>query len=95
MPGGSVPGGVSGCGAHEVAGNVGDWCADWDAEDYYGKSPGVDPTGPASGDWRVLRGGSWHADERFARCSCRNWYDPDLRFSDWGFRVVVLPSSSL
>ena len=46
-------------------GNVLEWCHDYYEEDYYQQSPTNDPRGPASGSFRVLRGGSWN--DFFAR----------------------------
>jgi formylglycine-generating enzyme required for sulfatase activity len=56
---GSRPAGASWCGALDMAGNVWEWVSDWFGP--YSGLPQDNPTGPASGDVPVLRGGGWHA----------------------------------
>jgi formylglycine-generating enzyme required for sulfatase activity len=58
-PVGSYPNGASPYEALDMAGNVWEWVADWYDEGYYSQSPGRNPPGPDSGEYRVLRGGSW------------------------------------
>lgn len=55
---GSKPNDVSWVGAHDLAGNVREWVNDWYAS--YTTSPQVNPQGPETGEYRVVRGGSWH-----------------------------------
>ena len=75
-------------GLYDMIGNVRTWCADWHSDFYYGESPGADPTGPDSGHYRVVRGGSWSDIPRDARSAYRGGCCPDARVTDLGFRVV-------
>jgi iron(II)-dependent oxidoreductase len=85
---GSYPTGVSPCGAHNMAGNVWEWVADWYVEGYYGRSPERNPRGPDTGTYRVLRGGSWLDGPIDLRAANRHGYSPDFRVDLIGFRCA-------
>lgn len=87
-PAGSFPGGSSWCGALDMAGNVHEWVADWYAEDYYALSPSLNPTGPASGEYRILRGGSWGAVPGCVRTASRGLPLPGMTAPTIGFRCA-------
>ena len=87
-PVGSFPQGVSPYGCYDMAGNVWEWCNDWHDKDYYASSPSSNPAGPSSGDYRVLRGGSWDDDAGNCRSANRWWNNPGSRYNNDGFRVA-------
>ena len=71
-----------------MSGNIKEWVADYYAEDWYGRSPRQDPTGPETGSQRILRGGSWDNAAVFLRSSNRLGADPTIRSNAVGFRLV-------
>jgi len=82
-------------GLYDTLGNVWEWVHDWYGADYYSNSPGSDPPGPVSGEYRVLRGGSWRGVARgLARVSSRYILRPNVRSSVLGFRCARDPRPS-
>jgi formylglycine-generating enzyme required for sulfatase activity len=79
-------------GLYDMHGNVAEWCSDWYAADYAGKSPRRDPQGPSEGADRVIRGGGWNSAGRFCRSASRDTFRPTFRYGNLGFRVAMVPS---
>jgi formylglycine-generating enzyme required for sulfatase activity len=73
-------------GLYQMHGNVWEWCADWYGD--YPEGPVIDPTGPDSGESRVLRGGSWVYYGRHARSAYRDGSDPSGRWHLIGLRLA-------
>jgi formylglycine-generating enzyme required for sulfatase activity len=73
-------------GLYDMPGNACQWCADW--YEAYNASPAIDPRGPDSGTYRVLRGGSWYNGPISARSAIRLRITPEYRCDDLGFRVA-------
>ncbi len=75
-------------GLYDVQGNVWAWCTDWHSES---RPRGVDPQGPDSGLYRVVRGGSWFNEARDLDSAYRGNYDPSHRYHYIGFRLERTP----
>ncbi|HXM41177.1 MAG TPA: formylglycine-generating enzyme family protein [Bryobacteraceae bacterium] len=75
-------------GLYDTLGNVAEWVQDWYGLNYYAESPASDPHGPASGSYRVFRGGSWLDPAKYCRVTARNFEFPVSRLHNVGFRVV-------
>lgn len=86
-PVGSFP--ANGFGLYDMAGNAQEWCNDWYSASYYESSPQSNPTGPATGTGRVIRGGSWDSSAADCRVASRDYYVPSRGETDRGFRVVL------
>jgi sulfatase modifying factor 1 len=98
-PIGSYP--ANAYGLHDMAGNAWEWCADWYADDWYDRSPRLNPNGPAQADIidgaspgmprRITRGGSFLCAPNYCsryRVTARMPVTPDSSLSHLGFRCV-------
>jgi formylglycine-generating enzyme required for sulfatase activity len=90
-PVGSFP--ANAWGLFDMHGNVWEWCQDWHGE--YPDGTVTDPTGPASGRSRVLRGGCWYTPKYHHRSATRGRGAPDLMNLQRGFRVVAEASDGV
>jgi formylglycine-generating enzyme required for sulfatase activity len=85
---GNYPSGASPYGTMDMAGNVWEWVNDWWQDNYYSVSPGDNPPGPASGFYKVIRGGSFYGSWDGVRAAARLDDTPVGGDDDLGFRCV-------
>ncbi len=87
-------------GLYDMLGNVAEWVHDRYSGTLYATDPSpTDPTGPATGDRGVVRGGSWNAFPRDTRAPNRQSVDPSLPSQTIGLRparsaFVRVPASA-
>ncbi|ULA65233.1 MAG: FGE-sulfatase domain-containing protein [Nitrospira sp.] len=75
-------------GLHHMAGNAAEWVEDWFGIDYYMTMPDRNPQGPASGRYKVVRGGSWKSAPALLRTATRSGAPPSQQTATIGFRCA-------
>ena len=76
-------------GLYDMSGNLWECCHDCYSDSYYSSSPETDPTGPESGTYRVLRGGSWLSSAIGCRVAYRSSYTVTGRRDNYGMRLAL------
>ncbi len=79
-------------GIFDMSGNAWEWCSDWQGS--YSSAIQRNPTGPANGNNKIFRGGSWFdygLSDSECRVETRYDYTPNSKVDDGGFRIVKVP----
>ena len=87
----------NGYGLYDMSGNVREWCWDWMADSIGGELDSISVDTPSTGaaapgsytKQRVIRGGSWNKEDKYASVNHRESDEPFRRYKDSGFRVVL------
>jgi formylglycine-generating enzyme required for sulfatase activity len=85
---GSYESGKSPYGVYDMVGNVWEWVLDNYDKAYYQVASSKNPVGPASSDYKVIRGGSWSKRPAVARAAGRMFLAPNTRSNSLGFRCA-------
>jgi formylglycine-generating enzyme required for sulfatase activity len=76
-------------GIYDMSGNAYEWCLDWFSN--YDTKKAINPQGPATGDFKILRGGSWYDYFSHLSVTNRGNYNPDYMSNLIGFRMLKQP----
>ena len=77
-------------GLYNMGGNVMEWVFDWYDPNYYASSAEINPSGPAQGTARVIRGGSWYNTAESLEVARRGSYVPEVARATLGFRCAMI-----
>lgn len=87
----SYDAGRSQMGMYNMSGNVWEWVFDWYSATYYADSEEINPFGPANGEAKVIRGGSWLSTAEEVSVTYRSRYVPEVVRANIGFRCAMTP----